>query len=94
MGDFVVRVHAIGGHGCQRDTVKDGGTLVFPCGPQCSPNCIDRMASDFVESMKRVCSPTMVKAATLTHWPVDVPGYSGQDQVTDNLLTGKRKGSF
>jgi hypothetical protein len=54
MGNFVVNVKAVGGHGCQRD-IKDGG-IVDGCG---QPGCPDCLAREFVNKLK----------ATLTHWP-------------------------
>ena len=89
MGDYVIRVHAVGGHGCQRE--KKHGETVEGCG---QPGCPDCMARDFVRRLKD--SGNNVKVATLTHWPAELEVYSGQDlqEVRDNLLTGVRKGQF
>lgn len=88
MGDFTIRIHAVGNHGCQRD-VKSGGTLAHECGYDGCPDCMTRR---FIDDLR--AKGTSVKIAVLRHWPADVEGYAGQDEVTDNLLTGQRKGSF
>ena len=80
MGDFIVRVKATGGHGCQRE-IKDG-ELVPGCGQAGCPDCTARR---FVQELKKTC---MMQEATLTHWPGD------KSEVVDDLLTGIRKGSF
>lgn len=87
MGDFVVRVHAVGGHGCQRD--KKHGDAVEGCGsPQC-PDCITR---EYVAKLKATgCD---VKNASLSHWPAELAGYDPMGEVRDDLLTKKRRGSF
>lgn len=80
MGNFRIEIDAVGGHGCQRE-VKDGGT-VTGCG---QPGCPDCNARSFVADFKK---RNDIKSATLTHWP----GEAGE--VKDDLLTGKRTGSF
>ena len=82
MGQFRVEVTAVGGHGCQRQ-VKDGEQLQIFCG---SPSCPDCAAREFVRTLKRQ-GHTMEKAV-LFHWP------GTETEVQDDLLTGKRKGSF
>lgn len=81
MGTFRIEVVAVGGHGCQRD-LKDGATV-----PGCShAGCPDCMARDFVKDLR--LAGNSVESAKLIHWP-------GQpDEVRDDLLTGKRSGSF
>lgn len=81
MGNFVIEVKAVGGHGCQRE-VKDGEE-VQGCGQMTCPDCIAR---EFVDRLKR--SGSNVEEATLTHWP------DQEGTVVDNLLTKERKGSF
>jgi len=82
MGQFRVEVTAVGGHGCQRQ-VKDGEQLQQFCG---SPSCPDCTAREFVRDLKRVgCS---IEEAKLVHWP------GTSTEVKDDLLTGKRTGSF
>lgn len=78
MGNFRIVVNAVGGHGEERDK-GHGETLSLDVG-------IDGICKRFAEELKQNgCSVT---EATLTHWP-------GTDsQVVDNLLSGKRLGSF
>ena len=85
-----MRVHAVGGHGCQRDK-KHGAKLDARCGSQ---NCPDCLAREFVEKLR--ASGNDVKVASLTHWPADLPGYSEQPlgEVRDDLIGGTRRGSF
>ena len=81
MGTFLVKVEAVGGHGCKRE-LGDGESVLGCDLPHC-PDCITR---EFVRRLKR--SGSTVNEATLTHWP-------GQtSEVVDDLLTGIRKGSF
>ena len=54
--------------------------------------CPDCIAREFVRRLKR--SGNMLKKAELTHWPADLPGYTAEGQVQDDLLTGRRTGSF
>lgn len=86
MGDFTIRIHAVGGHGCQRD--KKHGEVVEGCG---QPNCPDCMTRDFVKRMKAAGND--VKNAAITHWPADF-GCDPLSEVRDDLLTGVRRGSF
>lgn len=81
MGTFRIEVQAVGGHGCQRE-VKDGGT-VYGCRRMGCPDCETR---EFVERLK--LQGNTVDVAKLTHWP----GQSSE--VSDNLLTRIRSGSF
>lgn len=87
MGDYVVRVHAVGGHGCQRQ-IKSG-ERVDGCG---SPTCPDCLSREFVAKLR--ASGNDVKVASLTHWPAELPGYNPATEVRDDLLTGIRRGSF
>jgi hypothetical protein len=91
MGTFRVEVQAVGGHGCQRE-LKDG-EVVPGCG---SPSCPDCLAREFVGKLRAIGSsfgyqcddPNQTNYARITHWP-------GQSSaVVDDLLTGKRSGSF
>lgn len=81
MGQFRVTVVAQGGHGCMRDA-GDGETVIGCDRPGC-PDCIAR---EFVRRLKR--SGAFVDEAQLEHWP------GTSYAVTDDLLTGKRQGSF
>ena len=87
MGDFRILVEAVGGHGCQRD--KKSGEVVMGCEQHGCPDCIAR---EFVRRLKR--GGSMLKKAELTHWPADLPGYTKESEVRDDLLTGIRTGSF
>ncbi len=88
MGNFVLEVEAVGGHGCQRE-VKDGGEIITPCG-----GCPDCSFVAFVEELRKTCS---VQRASITHWPgqsssvvdVIVPTTEGGDK-----FKRVRKGSF
>ena len=87
MGNFVIKIEAEGGHGCQRD-VKDGGIVVAGCGVPGCPDCISRMLVALLARWG-----TNVKSATLTHWPN--PDGTPQDiTVVDDLVTFERHGSF
>lgn len=81
MGDFRIEVNATGGHGCQRE-LKDGSE-VGDCG---QPSCPDCLARRFVRDLKN--QGQMVKDALLIHWPNSTP------TIVDNLVSGKRSGSF
>lgn len=81
MGNYRIEIEAVGGHGCDRG-VKDGGT-VEGCGESSCPDC---QARAFVKKLQG--SGSSVAKATLTHWPGE------PSQVQDDLLSGKRTGSF
>lgn len=90
MGTFRVEVQAVGGHGCQRDK-KDGETVEVCGEPRC-PDCITRA---YIAALKAAGvffdttgSENTIGYAKITHWP----GQRGT--VFDNLLTGRRSGSF
>lgn len=95
MGDFRIVVEAMGGHGCMRE-VGDGQTVIGCNRPGC-PDCIAR---EFVRRLQR--SGAQIHQANLVHWPADFinphtdapAGYTIENQVRDNLVTGKRYGSF
>lgn len=82
MGNFRITVNAVGGHGVDREK-SHGETVDFDAGGEHSP---DAIAKRMVDELRATgCSVT---EATITHWPG-----SGND-VVDNLLSGKRIGSF
>lgn len=84
MSTFDVRIEldADGTHGCQRD-IKDGQIVKTICG---DPNCPDCLTRQFVSDLKR--QGHQIQSAKFINWP-------GQPtEVTDNLLTGIRTGSF
>lgn len=92
MGDFRIVINAIGGHGQDREK-KHGETVDFS---KESPNSPEALAKQFVETLQ--ANGVNVESAEVIHWPID--NYGGQlkndrtNQITDNLLTGKRIGSF
>jgi hypothetical protein len=91
MGDYVVRVHAVGGHGCQRN-VKSGEKLAARCEhPDSCPDCISR---EYVEKLAK-CG-NQIKVASLTHWPADLEHYANAplSEVRDDLVSHTRRGSF
>lgn len=81
MGNFTVEVEAVGGHGCQREAKS--GEVVKGCG---QPGCPDCAARGFVKALQ--IHGNNVLRATLRHWP------HTDTEVTDDLLTGKRRGNF
>lgn len=82
MGSFRITIGAVGGHGVDRGK-KHGETVDFEADNENSP---DAIAKRFVDELK--AKGNSVTEATIHHWP-------GTDsQVIDNLLTGKRTGSF
>lgn len=92
MGDFRIVIEAVGGHGQDRDK-KTGDVVDFSKG---GPNCPEALALKFIEAMKEAgMTPNQ---AYIVHWPLD--NYGGQlknnrsSQIVDDLLTGKRNGSF
>lgn len=87
MGNFRIEINAVGGHGHHR-AVKDGETLPGYCaeGPNYCPDC---EALEVVEKMRRTgLFSHPGTSATITHWP------GTPDEVVDDLLTRKRRGSF
>jgi hypothetical protein len=82
MGQFKIRITAVGRHGDRRE-VGDGAALDLASLPETS---IDRVAHDAVEKLKSLGAT--VETATLTHWP----GQAGE--VVDDVLNKVRHGSF
>lgn len=82
MGNFKIEINAVGGHGVDRDK-KDGETVDFNAEGEFTP---DALVARFVNEMKRFGND--VQSATITHWPGE------EGEVTDDLLTGVRKGNF
>lgn len=79
MGNYRIVINAVGNHGQDREK-GNGETVDFG---ENSPEAILKRA---VEEIK--ARGESVTEATIHHWPG-----SGYD-VVDNLLTGKRTGSF
>lgn len=88
MGNFLVTVHAVGNHGCQRE-IPDGGFVVG-----CErPGCTDCITREFIRRLKR--SGATIDVATVEHWPQQpVTFREPNGQVVDNLATGIRTGTF
>jgi hypothetical protein len=82
MGDFRITINAVGGHGQDRSK-KDGETVDFNAGGEGTP---DSVAKKCVDELK--AKGVDVTSATITHWP------GSETEVTDDLLTGARKGNF
>lgn len=84
MGAFriAVQVDAVGNHGCQRD-VPDGGIIKAQCSDPACPDCAARR---FVQQLKD--QGHTLTTATVKHWP------GLKAEVTDDLITGIRHGSF
>lgn len=81
MGRFGINIVAQGGHGCQRE-VGDG-EVVHGCGRINCPDCATR---EFVRQL--TARGAVLESATFVHHPEE------PEQVTDNLKTGARSGSF
>lgn len=92
MGDFRIVIDAVGGHGQDRNK-KNGEIVDFSEGGDGSPEAIALKA---IELMK--AAGINPEKAYIIHWPLD--NYEGQlkngrsNQIVDDLLTGKRTGSF
>lgn len=82
MGNFRIEIEAVGGHGCQRD--KKDGEHVFGCQLMSCPDCNARR---FLSIVKNILGCSIVEAK-LIHWP------GQQGSVTDDLVSGIRKGNF
>lgn len=80
MGNFRVVIEAVGGHGQHRH-LGNGETVQD--WPEGTPEAI--IAEAVKELRNKGCS---IAEATFHHWP------NADQQVLDNLLTGKRTGSF
>lgn len=82
MGKFRIVINAVGGHGVDRQK-KDGEVVNFHAYGKLPP---DAIASEFVKELINTgCS---VQSATIIHWP------ETEDEVRDDLLTGRRTGNF
>lgn len=82
MGQFRIVITAVGGHGVDRGK-KDGEIVDFNAEGEFSPDAIAKRA---VSELKRF--GVNVEDATIIHWP------GSETEVSDNLLTGVRKGNF
>lgn len=82
MGTFKIEITAVGGHGQDRSK-KDGEVVNFQ---EYGPHTPDALAERFVKEMKHF--GINVEIAKIIHWP------ETESEVTDDLLTGIRKGNF
>lgn len=82
MGDFLIKVHAVGGHGCERKA--QAGETFHGCGFMACPDCL---ATEFVQ--KLAAAGVMVESATLQHWPPELNhigrSYDEAHEVVDDL---------
>lgn len=81
MGTFRIIIQGTGGHGVHRGA-QNGETVDFTADGGNTP---DALAKEFVDNLAQHAT---LSEATITHWP----GQSSQ--VLDDLLSGKRAGSF
>lgn len=82
MGTFKIQITAVGGHGQDRSK-KDGEVVNFYQGGSTTPDAVAKL---FVEMLK--AHGSSVSEAKIIHWPEE------SSEVTDDLLTGVRKGNF
>lgn len=94
MGNFRIVIDAVGGHGQDREK-KDGETVDFG---ENTPESIVKAAVDELKA-----KGTNVLSAKVYHWPGDTVydgdplsplDGSGNPCISDDLVTGIRKGSF
>lgn len=86
MGTFKIELVGVGGHGVDR-AKEDGETVNFHAEGDTTPDSIAKtIITHLIELLKR--NGHSVVSASLVHWPGE-PG-----EVTDDLITGIRKGSF
>lgn len=82
MGNYRVIINAVGGHGQDRGK-GHGETVDFEAGGESSPEAILKRAVAELQA-----HGNSVTEATVHHWP------GSGSEVVDNLLTGRRTGSF
>lgn len=80
MGNWRLTLSGVGDHGANRST-SHGETVTDR-----SDARVDEICQRFVQELKEAGGT--VNEATLHHWP------GTSSEVVDNLLTGKRLGSF
>jgi hypothetical protein len=83
MGDFLIKIHAVGGHGCNREAKQ--GEVFRGCGRL---DCVDCAAADLVKQFA-VKFPGVVQSAIEIHWPVELNkigrSYDEAHEVVDDL---------
>lgn len=83
MGDFIIKIHAVGGHGCERQA--KAGQMFTGCGRM---DCVDCYAALLVKQFADRF-PGTIQSATETHWPVELNAmgrsYKEGSEVVDDL---------
>lgn len=82
MGNYRVIINAVGGHGQDRSKGHDQ-VVDFEAGGENSPEAIIARAVAELQA-----TGNTVSEATIHHWP------GTPSEVVDNLVTGRRLGSF
>lgn len=82
MGNYRIIINAVGGHGQDRSK-GHGETVDFEADNPNSPEAIVKRAVEELQA-----SGNTVSEATVHHWP------GTPSEVVDNLITGRRTGSF
>ena len=82
MGDFLIKIQACGGHGCNREAVA--GETFIGCGKVNCPDC----AAMEITKMFITMTGITPDSATLTHWPAELKdrSYDEAHEVVDDLL--------
>jgi len=89
MGNFKIEINAVGGHGDDR-TAEAGQPITLVTSDSAAQHqSPDRLAYDFVQSLKAKSMFQAGGTAEMTHWPGE------KSEVVDDLLNGIRlAGSF
>lgn len=94
MGDFRIVIDTVGGHGQDREK-KNGEIVDFGSDQLNSPEAYFKKCIEDAIAKGIISSDTTAK---VIHWPLD--NYGGPEKngrtayIADDLLTGKRTGSF
>ena len=83
MGDFLIKIHAVGGHGCERKA--KAGEMFTGCGRL---DCVDCYAALLVKQWADRF-PGTLRSAVEIHWPVELASlglnYDEAHEVVDDL---------
>ncbi len=82
MGNYRIVIDAVGGHGVDRSK-KDGEVVNHYAEGRTTPDAIAKTLAHLASDLG-----LSINDAKLIHWPGE------ESEVTDNLLTGIRAGSF
>jgi len=82
MGNFRIVIDAVGGHGVDRE-VKDGEVVNHFAEGMQTPDALAKQMVNYLQA-----NGIEPDSAKLVHWPGE------ESEVTDDLLTGVRKGNF